>query len=54
MSRLLSLFLTFLKINPLTASAGLLHEEAVAGSRFVTEEGFVSDLDNHSVSANLP
>jgi len=42
MSGLLSLFLTFLKINLLTvsgfASIGLLREEAVAGCRFVTEE----------------
>ena len=45
---MLSLFLTFLKINLLTASApasvGLLHKEAVTGSRSVTEEGFVSDF----------
>ncbi len=48
MNKLLSLFLTFLKINLLTpskpASVGLFHEEAVVGSRFVTEEEFVSDF----------
>lgn len=50
MSRLLSLFQTFLKINLLTASGptfvGLLHEEEVVGSRFVTEEQFVGDFSN--------
>lgn len=48
MSRLPSLFLMFLEINRLTpsgfASVGLLHEEAVAGSRFATEEQFASDF----------
>lgn len=47
MSRLLSLFLIFLKIHPLTTSGPACrfgHEEAVAGSRFVTEEEFFSDF----------
>ena len=48
MSRLLSLFLTFLKINLLTASepasVSLLYKEAVAGSRFLTEAESVSDF----------
>lgn len=44
MSRLNSLFLTFRKINLLTASVGLLYEEAVAGIRSLTKEGFVSDF----------
>lgn len=53
MSRLLSLFLMFLKINLLTtsgpASVGLLHEEAVMGSGFVTEEEFVEAVGFGSV-----
>lgn len=51
--RLLALFLMFLKINLLTtsgpASVGLLHEEAVARSRFVTEEEFVEAVGFGSV-----
>ena len=46
--KLLGLFLMFLKINLLTtsglASVGLLHEEAVAGSRFASEEEFIGDF----------
>ena len=53
MSKLLGLFLMFLKINLLTtsgpASVGLLHEEAVASSRFVTEEEFVEAVGFGSV-----
>jgi len=53
MSKLLSLFLMFLKINLLTtsgpASVGLLHEEAVARSGFVTEEEFVEAVGFGSV-----
>jgi len=52
-SKLLSLFLMFLKINLLStsgpASIGLLHEEAVAGSRLVTEEEFVEAVGFGSV-----
>jgi len=51
--KLLGLFLMFLKINLLTtsgpASVGLLHEEAVARSRFVTEEEFVEAVGFGSV-----
>ena len=51
--KLLSLFLMFLKINLLTtsgpASVGLLHEEAVTGSGFVTEEEFVEAVGFGSV-----
>ncbi len=48
MSRLPSLFLTFLKIHLLTpsgpASVGLLHEDAVLGSRFASEEELIGDF----------
>lgn len=53
MSRLLTLFFMFLKINLLTtsgpASVGLLHEEAVARSGFVSEEEFVEAVGFGSV-----